>query len=272
MSERLYGRQVIAEIGVPGQNFRRWEGLRISARVRLGLESSPNSAEIDIYNLTRDSISRAQEKGAAIRLFAGYSTPRLIFAGPINRGGAVMTKQGPDRILSIEAKDGGIAYQAARINKTFDRGMSLQNVFDALAEETGLPLGAVEIPDGAQLTQGVTLTGRVSDALDRLATMTSAEWSIQQGELQFLPRGQTTPDQAVLVSSAPGSRNLIGSPAPGNDGLEVRALLDGRLKPGRRIKLKSDQFEGVYRIRQVEHALDSGWDQPFYSDLILRET
>jgi len=271
MSERLYGRKVIVEIGVPGQQFRRWEGLRVAARVRLGIESSPNAADIQIYNLSKDSIAVAQEPGAAVRLFAGYSTPRLIFAGPINRGGAVMSKQGPDRVLGIEAQDGGDRYRAARINKTFDRGMSFQDIFDALAEEVGLPLGVVEIPAGAQLTQSITLAGRASDELDRLALMAGADWSIQQGSLQFIPRGKDAPDQAVLVSSDPAVRNLIGSPSPGNNGMDVRALLDGRFLPGRRIKLESDDFDGVYRIRQIEHALDSGWDQPFYSDLVIRE-
>lgn len=269
MTERLYQRHVIAEIGRPGDEFRRWEGLRVSARVRKDLSGEPNAAEIDIYNLTKDSISLAQERGAMVRLFAGYSVPRMVFAGPINPGGAVMARRGPDRILSLEAQDGGNRHREARVNKTFDRGTSYRDIFDELADITGLPLGAVDVPSG-QIDRDVTLTGRVSDVLDRLATTAGADWSFQDGELQFLPRGKGRPDQAILVSSAPGHRNLIGSPAPGADGLEVRALLDGRFIPGRRVRLESGDFTGTYRILQVEHVLDSGWDQSFYSDLIMR--
>lgn len=272
MAERLFGRQVFAEIGVPGGDFRRWSDLRISARIKKGVSGSPNTAEIDIYNLAPQSIALAQERGAAVRLFAGYSVPRLVFAGPINRDGAQLTKRGVDRVLSIEAQDGGDRYRSARVNVTFDRGTPLADVFSALADATGLPLGAVEVPPGAQLTQGATLTGRASDALDTLALSVGAEWSIQDGELQFLPRGRGRPDEAILVSSHPGSRNLIGEPAPTSDGLSARALLDGRYLPGRRIRLESEQFRGVYLIRQVEHVLDSGWDASFFSDLVLRET
>jgi len=271
MSEESYGRQVFLDVGVPGSPFRRFEDLRVSARVRKGLESEPNSAQIDVYNVNEDSVAVAQDTGAIVRLFAGYGVPRLIFEGSINRDGAVMKKQGPDRVLSIDAKDGGRIYRQARINKTFDRGTDLQEVFEALAEETGLPLGAVELPDSAQLTQGVTLTGKVSDELDRLARSLDASISSQDQLLQVLPRGGFAPDEAILVSSQEGSKNLIGSPAPGDRGIDVRALLDGRFLPGKRISLDSERFDGVYRVISLEHVLDSGWDESFYSDLVCRE-
>ena len=271
MPEKNYMRQIFLDVGVPGSSFRRFADLRISARVRKGLEGEPNSAEIDVYNTSEDSVAATQEDGAIVRLFAGYGTPRLIFEGSINRGGATMTKRGPDRLLSIQAKDGGREFRQARINRTFDRGTTLREVFDALADETGLPLGAVEIPEAAQLTQGVTLAGRVSDELDRLARSLDVSISVQDQLIQVVPRDGFAPDQAIRVTSEPNGKNLIGSPAPGGDGLEVRALLDGRFLPGHRIALDSERFDGVYRVLSLEHVLDSGWDQSFYSDLVCRE-
>lgn len=271
MVERLYNRQVFLEIGVEGGEFRRWEDLRISARVQKGRTSSPNSAEIDVYNLSRDSVAAAQQDGAIARLFAGYSVPRLIFAGAINPGGASRAKLGPDRVLSIEAQDGGARFRRARINKSFDRGTSLVSIFDELADATGAPLGAIEIPGDATISEGVTLVGDVSNELDRLARSLDLDWSYQDQALQILPKGQGAPDEAILVSSAPDRRNLVGEPAPGSEGLEVRALLDGRFIPGRRVKIESSRFDGLYRIIGVEHVLDSGWDNAFYSELVLRE-
>lgn len=267
----LYGRQVALEIGVAGEDFRRWEGLRVAARVKKTPKSSPNAAEIEVYNLSADSIAEAQRDGAIVRLFAGYDVHRLIFAGSINRDGATLKKQGPDRVLSIEAKDGGREYTRKRVNRTYDKGTKISKIVEDLAADTALPQAVIEVDEDAQLTQGVTLTGRISDALDRLAESTAGEWSIQDGELQFLPRGGYTSDQAILVSSAPGSRNLIGSPAPGKDGLEVTALLDGRYLPGRRIRLEAADYQGIYRVRSLEHSLDSGWDQAYYSEMVCKE-
>lgn len=271
MSERLYNRQVFLEIGVPGQQFRRFEDLRISAKVKKTRGGEPNSAEIDVYNVAPDSIAAAQEDGAIVRLFAGYSVPRQIFIGAINPSGAVVKKETVNRVLQIEAKDGGTVYRTARINQTFDRGTDLEQVFDALAQQTGLPLGSVEVPQGAQLTQGVTLTGRVSDALDTLARSLGAEISFQDQALQIIPRDGFAPGEAILLTSEPEGRNLIGAPAPTDDGIELRSLLDGRYLPGKRIKLESAEYNGIYKILSVDHALDSGWDQSFYSDLVCRE-
>ena len=271
MAEELYDRTVYCEIGVPGEQFRRFEDLRISARVRKGSESEPNSAEIDIFNVSADSISSAQDEGAIVRLFAGYSTPRLAFTGSINPGGATQSKDGTDRLLEIEAKDGGRAFRSARINKTFDRGTRLTEVLDEINGEVGLPDGAIEVPEGAELTQGVTLTGPIKDVLPRLNRSLNVEISIQDRTLQVLPPDGVAPDEAILVSSSPPNRNLIGEPRPTDDGLEVTAYLDGRFLPGQRIRLESRRFEGLYRIVSLEHSLDSGWDQAFYSELTCRE-
>lgn len=267
----LYGRKVAVEIGVPGEDFKRWEGLRVSARVKKTRDSSPNTAEIEVYNLSADSIHHAQRDGAAVRLFAGHDLERLIFVGKINQGGAILKKQGPDRVLAIEAQDGGREYTQTRVNKTFDRGTKLSEIIQYLTDKTALPAAAIEIERDAELTQGVTLTGRVSDVLDRLSKSIDAVWSIQDGEVQFLPRGGHTSDQAVLVSSAEGSKNLIGSPAPTNNGLEVTALLDGRFLPGRRIRLQSEMYDGIYRVISLEHVYDSGWDNAFYTVMVCKE-
>lgn len=271
MVERLYNRQVFVEVGVPGNDFRRWEDLRVAARIQKGRTSSPNTGEIDIFNLSKESVSHVQQDGAIVRLFAGYEIPRQVFLGEINPDGVALKKQGVDRVLSIEAQDGGGKFRTSRINKSFNRGTSLSEIFDELAGATGAPLGAISIPKDAQISEGVTLAGDVSAELDRFARSLDLDWSYQDGALQVLPRGEGAPDEAILVSSAPDRRNLIGEPAPGKDGLEVRSLLDGRHIPGRRVKIESEEYEGIYKILGVEHVLDSGWDQAFYSDLILRE-
>lgn len=271
MSEQLYGRTVYIDIGVPDEQFRRFEDLRISARVRKGLEDEPNNAEIDVFNPAEDSIASAQDEDAIVRVFAGYSIARLLFTGSINEGGTVVEKDGADRVMTIEAKDGGKELRQARINKTFDRGTDFEEVLDAIADEIDLPLGAVDVPDGAQLTQGVTLAGPVRGELRRLARSLDADISIQDRRLQVLPSDGMAPDEAIRVSSEAPRRNLIGEPRPGDDGLEVRALLDGRFLPGQRISLESRRYSGLYKIQTVEHNLDAGWDQAFYSDLICQE-
>lgn len=268
MAEQLYGRQVIVEIGVAGE-LRRWRGLQVTGSVKKGRTSSANTAEVDITNLGPDSIAAAQSEEAIIRVFAGYETQRLLFTGTVNPGGATLEKQGPDRVLSISAKDGGYEYLRSRVNKSFDRGTSWQTVFDEMATATGLPIGNVNVPTGAT-NEGLVLVGSVRDVMRRLADTVDAEVSIQNQSWQVLPRGEPSADEAVVLSST-RLRNLIGSPSKERGGLKAKALLDGRISPGRRVVLESEEYSGDYRVVDVEHTFDSRMGQEFYSTATLEE-
>lgn len=264
MTERLFGRTVIAEIGVEGQ-IRRWDGLQINGNVKKERRTSANTADIEIYNLSKDSIVAAKSSGAVLRLYAGYSIPRLLFTGTINPGGAVLEKQGPDRILRVSAKDGGYEYLRARVNKTFKRGVTWREVFDELAAVTGLPLGTVRVPPG-RTRRPIVLEGSVEDVMQRLADSTRSEVSIVNSAWQVLPIGEPAPDQAIVVSSR-RLFNLVGSPSPQDQGMKIKALLDARYNPGRRIVLESEDYEGDYRIISVDHEFDSGHGAAFFSTM-----
>lgn len=263
-----YRRIVYAQIGVPGDTFRQWRGLRIAARIKKTRNATANTCECEIYNVNEDSIAVAQRDKAVIRLFAGYnSTPRLVFQGEINRkNGAILKNQSVDRILKIEAKDGG-RLRGARVVRSFSRDVSVHELVRLAADALAIPIASLSGPD-ATLVGGVNLQTDAQELLDTLAASTGAEASIQDGALQWLAPSEGRVAQALLVSSRAG--NLVGSPAPTNDGLKVTALLDGRYLPGGLIRLQSRDYNGVFKIRNMEHVLDSGWDSTYTSELICK--
>lgn len=268
MSE-MFGRKVIVEIGEAGGVARRFTNLRIAGRVDKSPKSGPNTATLEIYNPSPDSIAAAQTPRAVVRVLAGHDVPRLLFVGTVIKNGARIEQAGPDRILTVEAMDGGRSYQAAHINESFSRTSTIEQVFGSLAEKLGVQLGAVELGEGVQFPRGLTLTGPARTVLADLATSIGAEWSIQDGALQVLSDSADTGEAVVLVSSRTG--NLIGSPKVGSEGLEITALLDGRLRPGRRLVIESKMFKGVYRAREVQHVFDSGWDSSFHTTVVAKE-
>lgn len=268
MSE-MFGRQVIVEIGEAGGVGRRFKNLRIGGRIEKSPKSGPNTAVLEIYNPAPDSIAAAQNPRAVVRVLAGHDVPRLLFVGTIIKNGARIEQAGPDRILTIEAMDGGRSYQEAHINESFSRTSTMEQVFGALAAKLGVQLGAVSPGESMQFPRGLTLAGPVRSVLDDLASSLGAEWSIQDGALQVLSDDEDTGEAVVRVSSRTG--NLIGTPKIGSDGLEITALLDGRLRPGRRLVIESKQFEGVYRASEVQHIFDSGWDSSFHTVVVAKE-
>lgn len=263
-----FGRQVIIEIGQPGEEGRRFTDLRIGGKVEKAIGGGPNIASVTIVNPARDSVALAQEPGAMVRILAGYETPRLLFVGDINRGGVIAEHHGTDRVMTIEAQDGGRRLREAHIEASFAEELSGEQIFGILADAMNLPLGAVILPGGARWPRGWSFAGHARDALDELADSLGVRWSVQDGALQVLPDGEDTGELGLLISIETG--NLIGSPKPIDDGLEVTALLDGRLRPGRRFELQSGEFNGIYRIGELTHIFDSGFQSDFYSVLVAR--
>jgi hypothetical protein len=263
----LFGRQVIIEIGEPGGEARRWTDLRISGRVEKSPARSPNTCILEVYNPSPIAIALAQARGVVVRVLAGHDVPRLLFVGDINRAGAIVEKQGPDRVLTIEATDGGRRFQEGHINQSFGRELTAEQVFGVIADAMNLPLGAVLVGDSVRFG-GVSVVGPVRDALDDLTRSIGARWSIQDGALQVLSEDEDTGEAVVVVSSTTG--NLIGSPSPTDEGIEFKALLDGRIRPGRRVVLESEQYQGVYRAIEVQHVFDSGWEDSFHTLVTAR--
>lgn len=265
MSEQLYGRQLFIEFGVAGQ-ITRYRGLDVSASVKKTGRGSPNTADMEVFGLSRNTVAKLQQPGVIVRLYAGYQTARMIFTGDLIAGGVESSMEGADMRTSISAKDGGDAYLRAAVNESFDAGVSYQEVVDVIAQATGLPLGSVSVPDG-QISEGLVLSGTVRDVMDRLSLSISAQWSIQDGALQILPPSEPRDDRAIVVSVEQG--NLVGSPAMEDTGLSVTAFADGRFLPGGRVLLTSRDHSGDYRISSLEHRVNSGYGEEFYSDLVL---
>ena len=258
----LFGRQVILQIGPEGGTARSFEGFRVTFDVKMSKSSTPNSAVIEAYNLNPTSIALAQDPTSLVRLFVGYDVPRQIFQGNPIANGVRLDRRGPDRVLRLELQDGGRAWQEARVSVSFATSTTLRQVYDAISAQLGLPAGTVRIAEDFTFPQGVTLTGPARDVLDRLAVSTSSDWFIRDGAIQFIGATEDTGEQAVVFSATAG--NLIGSPTPKDNGIEVTALLAPSLRPGKTFSVQSADYNGLYVAGDVSFRGDSGWDRPFY--------
>ena len=241
----LFGRQVWVEVGT-----RKLEGLRVSFRAHLDRSGTPNTASIEVYNCAPGTILLAQDPASVVRLVAGYDTPRAIFVGNPTKHGVVVTKQGPDRILKLELQDGGHQLATARIDIGYQTEVSVSQILDTLIAKLGLPRGVIQVSDDKRFPHGVTLRGPVREVLDRIAVMSAqgkAGWFVRDGALYLLPHNAGTAEQAIEVSVDRG--NLIGSPGPKDEGIEVTTLLDPGIRPGRTVVVKSERVDGTYGAR-----------------------
>ncbi len=265
----LFDRQVILEIGQPGQPGKQFRDLRISFTVDMSRSRNPNTSTIEAYNLNERSIAAAQRDGAVVRLLAGYDVPRLIFQGEAVKNGVWSEQQGPDRVLHFEGQDGGSRYRAARVDVTFSTATTLGQVLDAVTAQLGLPLGTIRVDRTIQFPQGVALRGPARDVLDRIAAAQDQDWFVRDGALQIVPRNGATGETVVELSAARG--NLIGSPRAKDNGIEVTDLLEPSLRPGRRFVVHSKNFNGIYIAHDVRFRGDSGFGNDYFVTVTGRE-
>jgi len=249
--------------------------LRVVFQIVRAQKKDPNTADISIYNLTKENRVKLQEKNVNTVLKAGYvDNISQIFSGQLQRGSSV--RDGPDWITSIQSGDGTKAFKASRVNKSFNGPVNVETILEFLTKELGLGLGNLQdkIAEKGlragfkELSNGFVAKGKTEKVLHQFAKAMGYTVSIQDGQTQFLGPGETiNPGDAILLTSNTG---LIGSPEPGEKGIvKTRSLLQPELSPGRRVKIESEEINSFFSVSKVVFSGDS-WGADWYSDLELK--
>lgn len=261
--------------------------LRIVFQTHKGDAETPNSAEISVYNLSQETASRIRNEFTQVLLCAGYQgNTGLIFRGNI-RQVRTWRENGVDTVCEITAADGDRAYNFATVNATLaagsrpaDRVRVCQGSFAAKGA------GAGHTPElgGHALPRGKVMYGMARQYMRDEAHGADADWSIQDGKVQLVPRTGYLPGEAVVLTHETG---LVDTPEQTNEGINVRALLNPRLRVGGRVKLDNASVkaaktplkagtgekparlddDGIYRILKVEFRGDTRGND-WYADMV----
>lgn len=237
--------------------------LKMKFKAEASVASGPNKATLQIWNLSKDSRTRVQERGLPLLIEAGYSGfVRVMFAGDVRFASTV--RQGTDWITTIQAGDGQKEYKSARINENLGGGTAIGDVLTKVGEALGVELGNLSKKASAgsvrtalsEWTNGGVLSGKASAIMTEVCGSMGYQWSIQRGALLLLETDEVTEDQAIALSPATG---LVGSPEVGDDGkVTAVSLLNGDIFPGRKIKIDSAQIDGgFFRADKVVYSGDT---------------
>lgn len=267
ISAGLFGRVVEVELGVAGAPGRRIRDLRIAFRCKHSDTSESNTATVQVWNVAPETVALAQREGATLRVLAGYETTtvRQVFEGDILPGGVRVRRQGADRVLELEAADGLRGLQRT-VTISAVRGVTVEALLGQVLAQTGWARGVISIDTSATLPQGVTHVGPPGPVLDRITRATGGAWYVRDGALYVTPAGAPVPEEAPEFSSVAG--NLVGTPQPTDDGVEVTVLLDAGMRPGRRFVVASSSINGTFVATDVAFVGDNGWDKAFYATIV----
>jgi len=251
-------------------------GLRVVFDAKKSLAKEPNSLDLRIYNLSKQTRSSLQGRGLKVLLLAGYQNEiGQIFSGDSRTCDHVYEK--PDWVTRIQCGDGEVKYRTSRFVESFAPGTQVADVLEACARALGVGIGNAKVRfqqalprNFQQFVQGFAAHGNAAQYMDMLVRSAGLAWSIQDGELQVLSTTEVNTDEVVLLTPKTG---LIGSPVHGSPDkkgglstLKVRSLLQHKLRPGGRFKLEADSIRGVFRVEKLGHNGDTA-SGPWYTAL-----
>lgn len=266
----LFNRLVRVEIGPERGAGIRLGDLRVAFKVEHKASKTVSTATIRVYNAAPASAALLRAPLSVIRLLVGYDpTSKVIFQGPPVKDGIDLVVDGPDRVLQVDASDGGRAYVETFLQVSFATSTTFGQVLATVIGSTQWARGFIDpAVEAIVLPHGIVLTGRPAEVMDRLAAAAlpfGADWFVRDNALYVVARGQSTPEVAPLISSTQG--NLIGSPTATKSGIKVRALIDATMRPGRAFVVQSVGVNGTYICKDVTFTGDSGFDTPFWMDI-----
>jgi hypothetical protein len=216
--------------------------------------------DLTIHNLSEESRKRLHAmREVFCSLEAGYTATglSLLFRGDLSE--AWSSRDGTEWTTTITSDDGGKKKKSARVQRNYVQGTSLAKIITDVAAAMQVGIGnALSVVADARywktgqvaVGKGFAASGDAVAVLDRLTRSCGLQWSIQDGELQFLPsRAAVLPDAPIKLTPQSG---LIESPELGKNQLvKARTLMLPGLYPGRQVELDTRYVGGVYRIDTV---------------------
>lgn len=240
-------------------------GLRMSFKVSKSIDKTPNTAEVRIFNLSRDT-REGMKKGQPLILSVGYlETMASVFTGEVRH--VTNELQGATWVTKIQSGEGEKSFNVSRFAKSYGRGTSvIAIVRDAIAATSLNPGNAEaafsETARGNLTTfaRGYVAHGRAIETINALARSVGLTVSVQGGAFQFLRKG-AAPGEAVLLRAGSG---LIGSPVFSSSKTEKgpgRVLAKSLLQPGilcgGQVRIESEIVTGSFKVLKLEVSGDT---------------
>lgn len=265
---QLWNRKAIVTMGIKGGQGVKIEGLRIAFDIEKTNAKSANNAKIMIYNLNESNKSLLKTKeDLSLTLEVGYGANGvdLLFTGDIVR--STTQRNGADFITTIEVDDGDESLRKAKLEKSYAAGASektiVEDALQSMKDAGQIVIGSIDSLRDEVAQNGFSASGLASNIIEQITSKQGLEFSIQNNETQILGTDEDTGEDAIVLTPSTG---LIGSPRIGligkdaskTDGIEFKALIQTtRFKPGRKVKIKSREVDGFFKILKSKFTGDT---------------
>lgn len=228
------------------------QDIKIDFDITKTITQDPNKATVVVTNLngeTRNLISSGAYDRVELRV--GYSDLRTLFFGHIDL--VENKKTGVDIETILTCNDGQDDYRNSIISLSLASGSTDNDLINhAVASMKNTQRGSITTIGKRKLPRGKVVHGHARKVLADLAKNHDADWSIQDGNLLFMPKSHALANnEGFLISEATG---MIGSPQRTNIGLEVHCFVNNVMRVGQLCRVVSalKEYNGDYKIVKIQ--------------------
>ncbi len=235
------------------------EKLNVEFDITRTVEKEPSTLSAVVYNLSEDTRSKLESGDRQIlTLKAGYGEDlHNLFKGDLRI--VRHARDGADIATTLSAGDGRRG-ALNWVRKWFPKNTSIRTIFSFLMNAAEIGTGNLEegldieetngLPDS--IRAGMVVQGYALDELDQLANSRGIDFSVQDGEAQFLRIGDVK--EGIPITVVEPSTGLIGSPTIDNEGvMACTMLLRPNVFPGARLDVKSEFVSGRFKVIRADY-------------------
>jgi hypothetical protein len=256
--------------------------------------ATPNIADIRVYNLSETTALQVKKEFTKVILQGGYqSNFGIVFKGTIKQA-IIGRESATDTFIDLNCSDGDISYNFAVVNRTLTNPSQVDQINAAASSMNttgGSTIQPVQGASGARLPRGKVMYGPAKKYLKDAGRNINQSWSIQNGQIQFVPVHGYAKGEAVVLTSKTG---MIGTPQQTLVGVNVKCLMNPLIKVGGRININNASIagfkinlgvpgspanipaplraDGTYYVWTIGHEGDTRGNDPWYTDLICINT
>ena len=243
------------------------------------LGSPPNSSKILIYNLSKATVASISKRYTSCAMEMLYGNPEPGGEGILVSKSGVQTdlglvssgavtnvyeyRQEGEIITQISTYDGINGTSLGIFTYNHQGTIQLNEVIkQAVATLPGVKTGTLNV--SAQTgSKGITMAGRTTDILSRLASQYGFTWWINDGTFNAIDDGVTTSNIFSVSSNAGNLQNvspILSDVVNIQIGVNVTMLLEPRLQPNDQLSIVSTvvpSLNGTYTVTNLTHNGDT---------------
>jgi hypothetical protein len=224
--------------------------LRVTFNLHKNTSTTPNILEARIYNMHPETMSKMTQF-TRVQLSAGYKYAQY---GMLFDGEVIIYRQGrenqTDTYMEIKAADGQIG-DAVSFHR-FDPPMKESDALKQLIKDSKIPEGHVSDQVGTEkLQRPWIVAGSTQAYIRQLMLKYDAQCWPDMNKLHIVKQREYLPGEAPVLSPQTG---LVGIPEATPAGIQMRCLLNPRLRMGGLVKLDKKYISGIAYIPGTDNA------------------